>query len=113
LEFLDCSTNSLLALDVSSANNLNYLISSNNTSLTCIGALDSQIKTNWTNNNSNIIYSESCATTTGISDEITTQTKSINNYYNIHGQIITDIDNYQGLYIVQYTDGTTTDKKLK
>lgn len=70
--------------------------------LTCIKALDTQVKTNWTKDAS-ASYSETC--TVGIEDEIIKMPKIIAHIYNIQGQEVSKY--YTGLVIYQYTDGST------
>jgi Leucine-rich repeat (LRR) protein len=60
LKSLSCSSNLLTSLDVSNIKTLVSLSCVNNASLSCIGALDTQIKTNWTKD-ATATYSESCA----------------------------------------------------
>lgn len=103
------SQNKLSKLDVSKNIALLYFECIGNNDLLCIGALDTQDKTKWKKDLSSI-FSESCIT--GISEDETlpTLSKSIFSIFNLQGQ---EVENdYQGMVIIRYSDGTI-EKKIK
>jgi hypothetical protein len=104
LTYLDCYSNKLINLDLTKNIGLIKLGTNFNSNLSCIQALNSQDKTNWTKDNT-AEYNENCNYTVGLNDETIIQPKSIVHIYNIQGQEVSK--SYTGLVIYKYTDGTS------
>lgn len=104
LTTVKCHTNLLTKLDVSKNTKLKFLECYSNPGITCIQALNTQVKTNW-KKDASAFYSADCALSTNVEDTINTQPRTIANIYNMQGQ---EVGKYHsGLVIYRYTDGTS------
>ena len=101
---MDCTHNQIFNLDISKITALTYFYCSGNLNLTCIQALNSQVKTLWFKD-ATAEYSENCNYTVGINNETILQPKTIQTIYNLQGQQVNTA--YQGIVIIRYTDGTS------
>jgi Leucine-rich repeat (LRR) protein len=106
LQNIVCYNNLLSSLDVSNITALDNFVCFENPDLTCIKSLNSQDKTNWTNDPS-INYSEDCSSIiiTATDNTVNKQNKTIGAIYNSQGQLVAN--NYQGFVIIKYTDGSS------